>query len=285
MSEGFSINSNVDRETPLAERLRAAARAGFSAVHWCEDLGDAAGYSPAQVEAMAARLSEAGLAFRSMHSPFAAVPDLQSPDPAGRARAVALVRNRLAATAELGGHCLVIHSVEGHREAMPHLADSLDRLADDCVTRGVVLAVEAQEEADAAPLFERFPASVAGFCFDSGHCNLQTPKTLSLLRTFRDRLCELHLHDNYGKDDDHRLPYDGTVDWPFIAGILASRNAGPALNLEVSRLTYAQGLYDPAETRLSLDSFLAEAYKRAARLARERNARWADARSAQGRDS
>ena len=83
----------------------------------------------------------------------------------------------------------------------------------------------------------------------------------------------------------HRLPYDGTVDWPFIAGILASRNAGPALNLEVSRLTYAQGLYDPAETRLSLDSFLAEAYKRAARLARERNARWADARSAQGRDS
>jgi len=267
----MAINTNYDKGTPIEARLRQCARAGFNGIHWCEDMWEGKSYDDAAVARIAALMQANGLSFLSMHSPFPADADMQSGDPMARARGIALVQNRLAATAALGGHCLVIHSVDKQPQVMPNLIQSLDRLADTCRKTGVVLAIEAFCEAGAAPLFERYPRAVAGFCYDTGHCNIQMPPTLSLLESFGERLCELHLHDNYGKEDDHRLPFDGTVDWPYVTGVLARRGYSRPLTLEIGRLTYSTGRYAPNEARLTVDQFLAEALRRAVRLAEARS--------------
>jgi sugar phosphate isomerase/epimerase len=50
-----------------------------------------------------------------------------------------------------------------------------------------------------------------GFCYDSGHANLN--KNFDELKRFRDRLVVTHLHDNKGDTDAHQYPGYGTINW------------------------------------------------------------------------
>ncbi|MCX8182523.1 MAG: sugar phosphate isomerase/epimerase [Candidatus Methanomethyliaceae archaeon] len=50
---------------------------------------------------------------------------------------------------------------------------------------------------------------------DVGHAN--TASQLSaFLSKLNDHIIHLHLHDNYGKDDEHRVIGDGNVDWTLL---------------------------------------------------------------------
>jgi len=50
---------------------------------------------------------------------------------------------------------------------------------------------------------------------DVGHANT-TSQLGDFLSKLNDKLIHLHLHDNYGKDDEHRVIGDGTVNWDLV---------------------------------------------------------------------
>ncbi|MEM3882862.1 MAG: sugar phosphate isomerase/epimerase, partial [Candidatus Methanomethyliaceae archaeon] len=50
---------------------------------------------------------------------------------------------------------------------------------------------------------------------DVGHANT-TSQLEAFLSKLNDRIIHLHLHDNYGKDDEHRIIGDGTVNWSLL---------------------------------------------------------------------
>jgi len=60
-------------------------------------------------------------------------------------------------------------------------------------------------------------AGQLGICIDTGHANMHRNKlkspALEFIRHFRHHLIHLHLHDNGGEKDDHRIPGQGTIDW------------------------------------------------------------------------
>ena len=61
-------------------------------------------------------------------------------------------------------------------------------------------------------VYERFSSPNVGFCYDSGHENLNLHQ--DCLMSYGDRLFVLHINDNFGDDyDSHVLPFDGTVNW------------------------------------------------------------------------
>ena len=89
---------------------------------------------------------------------------------------------------------------------------------------------------------EHFRSNHLGLCYDSGHGNL-TEKGASfpgrscvppiwddlgipveweenLIEKFTPYLVNCHLHENYGMEDQHRLPGDGNVDWTRILAVL-----------------------------------------------------------------
>ena len=81
--------------------------------------------------------------------------------------------------------------------------------------------------------FRTHPA--AGFCFDSGHelCYNHGEDQLAL---FGEKLLCTHLNDNMGQtgervtsqDDAHMMPFDGLVDWEWVARRLrACEFSGP----------------------------------------------------------
>lgn len=56
-----------------------------------------------------------------------------------------------------------------------------------------------------------------GVCWDTGHANISGFKQSEQLKTVGDRLEALHIHDNDGIKDSHKLPFDGSVDWADVA--------------------------------------------------------------------
>jgi len=65
-----------------------------------------------------------------------------------------------------------------------------------------------------------------GICIDTGHihCHFKDDYDFS---KFDKRISTLHLHDNDGNDDQHYLPFDGTIDWnKYIKAIKAAHFDG-----------------------------------------------------------
>lgn len=48
---------------------------------------------------------------------------------------------------------------------------------------------------------------------DIGHCNLSGWNIPELIRQLKDQIVSYHVHNNYGKLDDHLRIHDGTIDF------------------------------------------------------------------------
>jgi sugar phosphate isomerase/epimerase len=62
-------------------------------------------------------------------------------------------------------------------------------------------------------------------CFDVGHARL-TGGVAEGFQALGGRTASVHLHDNRGEEDDHLMPFDGSMDWAGI--VRALRPAGAA---------------------------------------------------------
>ena len=92
-----------------------------------------------------------------------------------------------------------------------------------------------------------------GICFDSGHyhCHFKDDFDFGL---FKDKIFCVHIHDNYGKIDDHLLPYDGTLDYSKVINGLKSANYKGYTTLEICyRMNYVD--------KISLNDFYIKGYK------------------------
>ena len=89
-------------------------------------------------------------------------------------------------------------------------------------------------------IFKRQPQ--ARFCWDTGHehCFSFGKKFMPL---FGDKLAGLHIHDNRRLPffDDHRLPFDGKIDFDIIAKQLADSSYDGPIMLET--LAHKTSLY------------------------------------------
>jgi sugar phosphate isomerase/epimerase len=63
----------------------------------------------------------------------------------------------------------------------------------------------------------------AGICFDYGHANLMGDLG-DAIETVSGHLWTTHVHDNDGRNDDHRVPFAGRIDWD--AAIMETQKIG-----------------------------------------------------------
>lgn len=70
-----------------------------------------------------------------------------------------------------------------------------------------------------------------GICFDVGHYHAHFKDDWDLSK-FKDRVFAVHLHDNDGMEDQHLLPFDGTLDWKKVISDLKSVNYSGPITME-----------------------------------------------------
>ena len=116
---------------------------------------------------------------------------------------------------------------------MDRVAQSLSELVEYCRPRGIVIAVEnlpgerlCNNAQELRTLVEHFHPQEVGICFDTGHANLQGDP-VATFQLLRDRIVTFHISDNKGLQDDHDLPYVGTLDWTaFMRALQESSYSG-----------------------------------------------------------
>lgn len=96
-----------------------------------------------------------------------------------------------------------------------------------------------------------------GICYDAGHCHAHFNDEFNY-EFFKDRIFAVHLHDNDKTEDQHLLPFDGTIEWENVLAKLKESNYKGPITLE---LCYR---YD--YLNLSIDNFYKEGYKRGKKL-------------------
>lgn len=79
---------------------------------------------------------------------------------------------------------------------------------------------------------KKYNKEVLGICFDFGHANVGKLDIYKEIVKIGDKLKVTHIHDNYGLDD-HRQPFDGTVNWDDARKALTEINYEGELTSEV----------------------------------------------------
>jgi sugar phosphate isomerase/epimerase len=242
--------------------LRRIAAAGFTHVHWCHHWNTDFLYAHSEVGQIFAWLADYGLSLLDLHGPVGPEKDWSSAEEYRRRAGVDLVRNRLEMTARLGGDVVIMHTglTAGRPGAVPEwdsLRRSLDELAPCGRSLGVRIAIENGEWPPIRALLDAYPPDFLGLCYDSGHGNVDGVGLAELDRA-RDRLLSVHLHDNSGTADEHRLPFSGTVDWARLAAILSASAYRKCISIE-SNMSH--------EPTLGQEEFLAGAFAAGGRLA------------------
>lgn len=256
--------------------LRRIADAGFSHVHWCHQWNTDFLYSRYEQDQVKTWLREYGLALLDLHGSIGQEKKWASPREYERLSGAELVRNRIEMASFLGGNVVIMHTglsdcpeglVERDERLVP-LRRSLDEIEPYARERGVRIAFE-NEGSGSWALLDRilgaYDPDYIGICYDSGHGNMHSDG-LSRLASTADRLISVHLHDNDGTGDQHRLPFRGTTDWTKLAGILVSSSYAKCVSTE------AMMSNEPTDGE---DEFLAGAFEACSRL----SAMVADARN------
>lgn len=246
--------------------LRGMARAGFSHVHWCHQWSTDFLYSKPEVEQIARWLDEFGLTLIDLHGSAGREKWWGSEREYERLAGIELVANRIAMTRRLGGDAVVMHLAKEPEEATEKGAywdrtrRTLDALKPTAASFDVRIALEnvaPSNHSTLARVLELYGPDCLGICYDAGHGNM-CGDGIDWLEQHAERLIAVHLHDNDGVGDEHRLPGMGTVDWPRLARVIARSSYKKPLSLEVSQKNSG---YEARE-----EAFLAAAHAAGERL-------------------
>ena len=211
-----------------------------------------------------------GLTFVDSHAQFGAFYDLRTPDPVSRTHVVHLQQLQIAIAAEMGVHSITIHpGADFLNPEIPletqteNVIRTLDQILPVAESLGVVVCIENSWSRLSRPnnllyIKSKFPTDALGFCYDAGHANVLSSKAKQYETcTARDRwtpyglepewedqalekmlphIVNCHLHDNNAQSDQHKLPGEGTVDWPYVMHGLAKAPRLQCIQCEVGAI-------------------------------------------------
>lgn len=209
---------------------------------------------PTVAEALKAA-TQAGVRFDSIHGVFGFHLDPSSDDPSHRATCLEVYEAEGRLACDLGGPMVVVHpsawnpgmrtmslpEVEAASSARwPGFLEFMHQLSDVGKRLGVVYLIENQitncplghDPVAMARHIVAVNSPAIRMCFDTGHAHI-TGDMFAALHEAASAIGYFHIHDNDGRQDDHRMPGDGTIDWSGFAETLrATGNQAPRM-LEV----------------------------------------------------
>jgi L-ribulose-5-phosphate 3-epimerase len=201
-----AICTGFSYDIPFEQAVSMIKTAGFEVVsigaeaqHSC--YGKAAGRTNIKT-----LMAQNGLDIDSVHAPFPEGDKLFSLDENERMESLMQCKSAFDAAEDINGKIVVIHLIpygipEGHvREKMVEQGKrSINILAEYAIIKKVKLALENGQKKDYDEVLgfflSEFRDDSIGFCYDSGHENVQGT-CFNVLKKFGHRLLTTHLHDN-----------------------------------------------------------------------------------------
>lgn len=245
---------------PYPERFRKIREAGFDGVllYWSDEYGDT------DFKSFPRYAEEAGLTVENIHTSFKNINSIWADNQEGTSIEDYLLQC-VDDCAVYGIPTMIVHLSSGNNPPPmnPFGVDRIKRIVEKAEKYKVHVALENLRNSESLGyILGQIDSRHVGFCYDSGHHHCWNPKE-DLLMKYGSRLMALHLHDNDGTEDEHRLPFDGTIDWNKTMRTISQTKYSGAIALEVMNRGYEA---------LSAEEFLRVAFERAKKLEAIRNA-------------
>lgn len=233
----FGISTHLYHGHPLErEHLAQVAAHGFESVELFATRTHFDYHDPAAVERLAQWLSETGLTLHGVHAPIAdglqggrwgAPYSTAQEETARRQAAVREAEAALQIARRIPFDVLVVHlgtpaakqaPGDNSRAAALRSAQEIVRLAEPL---GVRVALEVIPNALSSVgalvtlIEQELEARHVGICMDFGHAHLMG-NVADAVETAAEHLITTHVHDNRGREDDHLVPFTGTIDWDAV---------------------------------------------------------------------
>ena len=266
LSGGFGMSAE--------EQILLFKKAGFE--------GFAIDYSDrnADIEKLVSVGKNENMFIEYLHAPFNKSDDMWADGEIGDIALDELIKNA-EKCAEHEIPVMVVHTFIGFDDPYIPTQTGIERfgaLAKKADKLGVKLALENTEGfeyLDALMNALKSEKSV-GFCWDSGH-EICYNYGKNLIELYKGRLFCTHLNDNLGirdfggkityLDDLHLLPFDGIHNWSNVAQRLVDCGFEGNLCFELSTVSKPGRHDNDKYAAMPIESYLAEAYNRACRLA------------------
>ena len=229
----FGISTHIFHDRRLErDHLAQIAAYGFDSIELFATRSHFDYHDASAIERLSQWLGETGLTLHSVHAPITDAFGVHgaaqySNAAAAQDRRQAAIREAEAALA-IARHVpfgvMVVHlgtpssqnsQDDNHRA---HAVRSLETICEAAAPLDVRIAAEVipnrlSDAASLATLLDNdLDATTAGICLDFGHANLMG-EVADAIETASEHLITTHIHDNHGRDDEHLVPYLGTIDW------------------------------------------------------------------------
>lgn len=230
----FGISTHLFHDERLRlEHLQTIAAHGFDSIELFATRTHFDYHDPAAATQLGEWLQATGLTLHSVHAPITESlidgvwgPNysLAAADPKRRQLALQETRAALRLAKTLPYRCLVLHLGVPDGYAAPgdnyreSAFRSVEELAADALDYGVKLALEIIPNDLSTPLTlykmleNDFDVPGVGACVDAGHAFLLGDVTDGI-ETLAGYVLTTHLHDNDGEQDQHKVPFDGMINW------------------------------------------------------------------------
>ena len=231
----FGISTHLFHDQRLTrEHLAQIAGYGFETVELFATRSHFDYHDPAAIARLGQWLTETGLALHGIHAPITesfgpgqtgATFSTASTEGPRRQAAVREAEAAIAIARQIPARFVVVHlgtvakggsGTSNNRAAASRSVEEICRAAEPLGLR-VAMEVIPNDLSSAGALvtmLEReFEGSSVGICMDFGHAHLMGD-VADAIELAAEHLITTHVHDNRGREDDHLVPYQGTIDWP-----------------------------------------------------------------------
>jgi sugar phosphate isomerase/epimerase len=234
----FGISTHIFHDRRLErDHLAQIAGFGFEEIELFATKSHFDYRDEATISRLGQWLAETGLTLHSLHAPITDVfGSGSSPAPGAtiystaagahdrREAAVRETEAALQVARRIPFDVMVLHlgtttgmnqADDNHRGAAVRSLEEICQIADPLNVR-VAVEVIPNRLSDASALVDLLEhdldAMTAGICLDFGHAHLMG-EVADAVETVAEHLIATHVHDNHGRDDEHLIPYLGTIDW------------------------------------------------------------------------
>jgi len=226
----FGISTMPLEDYQLGKKCDFLREAGIKYIEVKPKEGHFDFQDPKYLDDMGKKFKKNDIQVVSMHMPTNGV-DISLIDEHERVWSIREVEKTALALLRLGGGILVVHpgskiEDETTRAKRREKAEkSIEEIIKFCEYWKIKIALEntlpgktGDNMNEILEIVKKFDSKWLGICLDTGHCNItsslyQHANVIECLPDIKDYLCHLHVHDNRGKEDEHALPFEGTIDW------------------------------------------------------------------------
>lgn len=236
----LSISTKLYFNYTLEETIKRVAKIGYPAVEiwggrphaYYRDMDKASVFSIIET------IGKTGIEISGfIPAQFGYPTSLCSPIPNIRKESVEYIKNSMDVSVELG--CKKVSLCpgrtlygQGFNQGMVQLTASLDELVDYAIKKDVLLLLEPAHmyESDliltveeGMRLIEEKKYTNMGLAVDTGHCNVNKESLVDCILLMQQKQIPLHIHldDNNGLSDQHKIPGEGNIIFvPFLQTLM-----------------------------------------------------------------